>query len=131
MRHTIIFLAFFFSLLCIGQSKEWKSELLGIYVSRDNKFEKWSIVELRENGKFVYKYGLSACQGEVAGTYTFEENTIRFKNDAEFVNKMREEFSPIYPDMSLTKWKVTKKFIKPKNVIDSGCIKTNRKHYKQ
>ncbi|TPV31169.1 hypothetical protein FJ651_15395 [Paucihalobacter ruber] len=135
---SIIFLTF---LLPLGQNKT--TELSGIYYSVDNKFEKWSIMELRENGTFKYKYGLSACQGDVTGTYTVNSNRIQFKNDKEFtkeyLEKERDSLNsifpgigiPVIPDLSLTEWKIKKNSIKPISEIDCGCIIEKGKHKKR
>ncbi|WP_130285984.1 hypothetical protein [Aquimarina brevivitae] len=118
----------------------------GTYYSVENGFERWSIMELSENGIFIYKYGLSACQAEITGTYSIENNRIRFKNDKEFTKeylesereslvKLDSTFAgieiPIYPDLSLTEWKIKKNSIKPISEIDSGCITEKGKHIKR
>ena len=138
---SLIFLTFFIS---FGQIKT--DELNGIYYSVDNKFEKWSIIELQENGIFKYKYGLSACQAEITGTYSVENKKIKFKNDKEFRKKYLEAERdsliktdstfigvgiPIYPDLSLTEWKIKKNSIKPISEIDCGCIIEKGKHKKR
>jgi len=138
---SLILLTFFIS---FGQNKT--EELNGIYYSVDNKFEKWSIMELKENGVFKYKYGLSACQAEITGTYSVENNKIKFKNDQEFTKKYLEAERdsliktdstfigigiPIYPDLSLTEWKIKKSSIKPISEIDCGCIVEKGKHKKR
>lgn len=131
MNQLFLILIFCFSISCFGQSSEQKKNLLGIYNSQNNKFEKWSIIELKNEGKFIYKYCLGGCQAEITGTYVVAKNIISLKNDPEFLNNNREEFSPIYPDMSLTKWIIMRNFIRPKKIIDSGCIKEKGKHFKQ
>jgi len=138
---SLIFLTFFIS---FGQNKT--DELNGIYYSVDNKFEKWSIMELKENGVFKYKYGLSACQAEITGTYSVENNKIKFKNDQKFTKKYLEVERDsliktdstfigigiqIYPDLSLTEWKINKNSIKPISEIDCGCIVEKGKHKKR
>ena len=138
---TIFQIIFFTFLLSFGQNKT--TDLFGIYYSIDNEFEKWSIMELRENGIFKYKYGLSACQSEVTGTYSVENNRIRFKNDREFTKEYLEHERdslnsifpgigiPIIPDLSLTEWKIKKNSIKPISEIDCGCIIEKGKHKKR
>jgi len=119
------------------------TELIGTYYSVDNKFERQSIMELRGNGTFKYKYRLSACQGDITGTYTVVKNRIRFKNDREFtkeyLEKERDSLDsifpgieiPIIPDLSLTEWKIKKNSIKPISEIDCGCIIEKGKHKKR
>ena len=138
---TIFYIIFFAFLLSFGQNKT--NNLIGIYYSVDNEFEKWSIMELRENGIFKYKCGLSACQSEVTGTYSIENNRIRFKNDREFTKEYLEYERdsldsifpgigvPIIPDLSLTEWKIKKNSIKPISEIDCGCIIEKGKHKKR
>lgn len=137
----IIILAFLNS---FGQHE--KNELIGTYYSVDNKFKKWSIIELKVNGVFKYKYGLSACQAEITGTYSVENKKIRFKNDREFSKKYLESKRdsiiksdsifvgmeiPIYPDLSLTEWKIKRNSIKPISEIDTGCIIEKGNHKKK
>ena len=131
MKQLFLILIFCFSISFFGQNSEQKKDLLGVYNSQNNKFEKWSIIELKDDGKFIYKYGLSACQAEITGTYIVEKNIISFKNDSQYLNNNHEKFSPIYPDMSLTKWVIKQNFIKPKKIINSGCVKEKGKHFKQ
>ncbi|PKH51879.1 hypothetical protein CXF68_14815 [Tenacibaculum sp. Bg11-29] len=103
-------------------------------------------MELRENGIFKYKYGLSACQVEVTGIYSVENKKIKFKNDIEFTDKyLKSERDsliksdstfigigmPIYPDLILTEWKIKKNSIKPISEIDCGCIIEKEKHKKR
>ena len=38
---------------------------------------------------------------------------------------------PIYPDLSLTEWKIKKNSIKPTSEIDCGCIVEKGKHKKR
>lgn len=141
---TILSILILTFLISFGQNK--KTELNGTYYSVDNEFEKWSIMELQENGVFKYKYGLSACQAEITGTYSVENRKIRFENDREFTKKYLESerdsliksdstFNgigiPIYPDLSLTEWKIKKNSIKPISEIDCGCIIEKGKHRKR
>ena len=137
----IFFILLFAYLLPFEQNKT--TDLIGVYYSVDNEFERWSIMELRENGIFKYKYGLSACQSEVTGTYSVEKNRIRFKNDREFTKEYLEQERdsldsifpgigiPIIPDLSLTEWKIKKNAIKPISEIDCGCITEKGKHKKK
>jgi hypothetical protein len=141
---TILSILILTFLISIGQNK--KTELNGTYYSVDNEFEKWSIMELQQNGVFKYKYGLSACQAEITGTYSVINRIIRFKNDREFTEKYLESERdsliksdstfigigiPIYPDLSLTEWKIKKNSIKPISEIDCGCIIEKGKHRKR
>ncbi|WP_336129349.1 hypothetical protein [Mesoflavibacter sp. CH_XMU1422-2] len=135
---TITFLVLF------GQNT--KTELVGTYYSVDNEFERWSIIELQADGTFKYKYGLSACQAEITGTYSVANKKIRFKNDREYTKKYLQSERdsiiksdstfigigiPVYPDLSLTEWKIKKSGIKPMSEIDCGCIIENGKHKKR
>ena len=131
MKNNIKFLLLIFTISCIAQNNGQKNDLFGKFYSKNNGFEKWSIVELKKDGRFIYNYGLSACQAEITGTYIVVNKRIIFKNDLEFLNDKIDELSPFYPDMSLTKWKIKKNFIKPENVVDSGCIKDKGKHFKK
>ena len=109
-----------------------QNDLIGKYYSINNKFERWSIIELKNDGKFIYKYGLSGCQSEINGTYLITKNKIKFKNDTEFINQSikTDSLTPIYPDMSLTEWIIFKDYIKPIEEINTGCIKEKGKHRK-
>jgi hypothetical protein len=141
---TILSILILTFLISFGQNK--KTELNGTYYSVDNEFEKWSIMELQENGVFKYKYGLSACHAEITGTYSVDNRKIRFENDREFTKKYLESERdsliksdstfigigiPIYPDLSLTEWKIKKNSIKPISEIDCGCIIEKGKHRKR
>ena len=122
-----------------------KSEKIeGVYYSVDNQFEKWSIMELSDDGTFKYKYGLGGCQSEVTGKYFINNKSIRFKNDEIFTETYLEKqtdslkeidstlagITPFSPDLSLVDWEIYKNAIKPVSKIDTGCIVEKGKHIK-
>lgn len=119
--------------------------LAGKYYSVNNSFERFSIMELVANGKFVYSYALGGCQGIVEGTYIVKDGKIKFKNDYKYTQlyQQREKDSLIahdplalniglsfIPDMSLVEWKIKSNYIKPFFKIDCGCILERGKHIK-
>ncbi len=59
------------TLICVattfGQSS--RDGLVGVYKSNANSFERYSMMTLEKNNRFVYKYGLGGCQGEVKGNW--------------------------------------------------------------
>ena len=145
----ILFLIFGFSFL-----NPETDGFVGKYYSIDNKFERFSGMELTENGRFVYKYALGACQGYVEGSYTIIKHHIKFKNDykytIEYLKKERDslkivdsmlivnnpDFAKIYdlypfiPDLSLTEWIIKSNSIRPILPIDCGCVIERGKHKK-
>jgi len=121
-------------------------DISGTYHSVNNRFEKWSIMELNKNGSFKYNYGLGGCQGIITGTYRINNWLIYFVNDKEFtkeylkavndsISKIDSTFvnigTPIMPDLSLTEWKIKNNAIKPISEIDCGCIIEKGKHIKK
>ncbi|NHN25427.1 hypothetical protein FIA58_007040 [Flavobacterium jejuense] len=110
----------------------------GIYYSVDNKFEKFSIMKLFDNGTFQYSYGLSGCQGKLTGKYFIDNKRITFKNDEIFTEVYLEKqtdslakITPFYPDLSIVDWKIYKNAIKPISKINTGCIVEKGKHLKK
>lgn len=121
---TLIFLTVI-SLSVRGQ--ESSDELIGVYESMGNKFERYSILILSKDNLFIYKYGVGGCQGEIKGKWTIENKKVKLTNDREFLNHK----TIVYPDMSLTAWTVKKNGIKPDHLVDSGCVKENQLHRKK
>ncbi|MCH7415849.1 hypothetical protein MM213_20280 [Belliella sp. R4-6] len=100
--------------------------LIGVYESTQNKFERYSILILEKDKKFIYKYGVGGCQGEVKGTWTIQDKRLEFLNDQEFLNNDIIN----YPNLALTTWTIKKKGIKPDKLVNSGCVKDNKLHVK-
>jgi hypothetical protein len=132
-RSTIIL--FLYSGLLFSQT----IELPGTYSSVNNKFERWSIMKLNNDGTFSYNYGVGGCQATVTGTYKVDNTKIEFKNDSEFLSKSDEEQFIIdslmiaiptyyYPNLGLSHWRIGKDFIKPLSSIDTGCLEESGKH---
>lgn len=108
-----------------------KNNLIGKYYSVNNKFEKWSDMELLENDRFEYSFGLIGCQAKITGTYKVNKNRIAFKNDKEYINNSNvSEFEAVYPDLSLCEWKIKSNSIKPISKIDNGCFEEKSLHIK-
>jgi hypothetical protein len=61
--------------------------LIGTYYSINNEFERWSIMDLTSDGKFIYSYGIGGCQAQVTGVYKIRNNKLIFKNDPEFTKQ--------------------------------------------
>jgi hypothetical protein len=101
--------------------------LIGVYESKGNKFERYSILILNKDNVFIYKYGVGGCQGEIKGKWTIENKKVKLTNDQEFLN----HGTIVYPDMSLTTWTVKKIGVKPDKLVDSGCVKESQLHIKK
>lgn len=108
-----------------GQSS--RGGLVGVYKSNANSFERYSIMTLETNNRFVYKYGLGGCQGEVKGTWKVVDKKIVFENDAAFLNDSIIH----YPNLGLATWTVKTIGIKPEQAIDAGCVKDDNLHLKE
>lgn len=108
-----------------GQSS--RGGLMGIYKSNGNSFERYSIMTLETNNRFVYKYGLGGCQGEVKGSWKNVDKKITFENDPLFLNDTIVQ----YPNLGLTTWAVKTIGIKPEQAVDSGCLKEDNVHLKE
>ena len=93
---------------------------------------------------FIYSYGIGGCQGEVTGTWTINNERIKFKNDDEFktdsigyVNLVVNDTltlkisKPFYPDLSITDWKIKSKSLIPIGIVDSGCLTERGRHRKK
>lgn len=93
-------------------------DLNGIYHSVNNKFERASVLILKSDSTFIYKYAVGGCQAEITGRWNQKEKMIEMTNDPEFFNSD----SIIYPDMSRENWMIKKKGLKPTGPIDSGCL---------
>ncbi|MEP1033619.1 hypothetical protein [Ekhidna sp.] len=115
------------------------NEVAGTFSSVNNKFERWSVMTLDQNGTFIYSYGVGGCQAKVTGTFSVDNSMLKFVNDSEFASKVNTEDmttdsltynigTPLYPDLSLVDWKIGKNFIKPLNSVDSGCLVESGKH---
>ncbi|MGF1638992.1 MAG: hypothetical protein ACFCUU_18090 [Cyclobacteriaceae bacterium] len=125
MKQLILILLTIISLHVHGQSSS--EGLVGIYESVGNKFERHSILILKKDSVFIYKYGVGGCQGEIKGNWIIENNKVRFTNDQEFLNHQ----TIFYPNLSLATWTVKKNAVKPDSLVDSGCIKENQIHLKK
>jgi hypothetical protein len=101
--------------------------LIGIYKSNGNQFERYSIMMLEPNNRFVYKYALSGCQGEVKGNWKIVDKKIKFDNDPSYLNDSIIH----YPNLGLTTWTINRMGIKPEQIVDSGCMKEDNMHFKK
>jgi hypothetical protein len=121
----LAFILIFFTTTTFGQSRH--DGLLGTYESIDNGFERYSIVALNQDNRFIYRSGLGGCQVEVTGTWTIENKKLKFTNDKEFLvnNTIR------YPNLGLTTWTIKKLGIKPDKIVDSGCVKDDKLHLRK
>lgn len=122
----IVFLLTCFSQGLIGQWSPHANELAGVYQSKKDKFERYSIITLKDNGQFTYEYGLGGCQGKVKGSWKVVGREVQFKNDSEF----SKNSTIVYPDMSKTNWRATKIGIKPIAPVNSGCLEVAGTHLK-
>ena len=82
---------------------------------------------LETNNRFVYKYGLGGCQGEVKGNWKLIDKKIVFENDAAFLNDSIIH----YPNLGLTTWTVKTIGIRPEQAIDAGCLTDDNVHLKE
>ena len=110
---------------CLGQDST--DELIGVYESTSNKFERYSVLVLEKDNRFIYKYGVGACQGEVKGKWTIEDKRLKFTNDNEFLDNE----TIVYPNLGLSTWTVKKIGVKPEKAVDSGCAKDGELHLKR
>ena len=143
MKYFLIIFSFLlFSIELFCQTKDYN--VIGIYKSEKNNFEKWSIMNLKSDYNFIYEYGIGGCQGIITGKWRIENKRIKFINDNQFINnennKPNEEnkesseidnLTPYYPDLSLIDWKFNGKIIKPISPIDCGCLIVKEKHKKK
>lgn len=144
MKHFLTIILFFFlSTESICQTTD--SNLIGVYKSKKNGFEKWSVMTLKPDNTFIYEYGLGGCQGKITGKWFNEKNILKFINDNQFLENQTENLTeikdkesknieywrPIYPDLSLTNWKFIGKTIKPLRPIDCGCFNVKERHRKK
>lgn len=117
------------TLFCVattfGQSN--RRGLVGVYKSNGNSFERYSVMTLETNNRFVYKYGLGGCQGEVKGNWSVVDKKIVFENDAAFLNDSITH----YPNLGLTTWTVKTIGIRPEQAVDAGCLKDDNLHIKE
>lgn len=118
----LTFILLFFTTTTFGQGGH--DGLLGTYESTDNAFERYSIVILDKEYRFIYKSGLGGCQVEVTGTWTIENKKLKFTNDKEFLDNDIIH----YPNLGLTTWTIKKLGIKPDKIVDSGCVKDDKLH---
>jgi len=123
MTRLTFILIFFAALTARGQQRH--DGLIGAYQAKGG-FEKYSILVLKADKSFTYEYGLGGCQGEVEGTWIVKKNKLILTNDNEFLGK---EIA-VHPDMSLTSWTIKKKALKPDGMVDCGCVKETRKHFR-
>jgi hypothetical protein len=122
-----MFLIFLLMGLCGLANAQISSPLVGTFTSEGNKFERTSVMILFPNNRFKYKYAIGACQGEVTGTFMVDKNTLTFENDSLFLNNK----NIVYPNLALSRWKVTRIGIKPEREVDSGCLKEVSMHLKE
>ena len=106
---------------------ESKKELAGTYSI--GEFEFWSIMTLKGNNEFEYKYGVGGCQATVNGKWTEENGMVKLTSDAEFLQQADAgSMVPLYPIFDNTLWKVKANGLKPVKEIDTGCFKTKKLH---
>ncbi|WOK07741.1 hypothetical protein RT717_03770 [Imperialibacter roseus] len=127
------------ALLGTGPAWAQTTDVAGTYYSGNNGFENWSIVQLSADGTFTYSYGVGGCQGIVKGSFMVVGSRISFTNDKEYLSGQSNQptssdsltvfvGTPVYPDLSLTDWRIGKRFIKPLDTVDAGCIRESSKH---
>jgi hypothetical protein len=124
IRLTII-ITLIWTVTSYGQSS--RGGLIGVYKSNENSFERYSIMTLETNNRFIYKYRLGGCQGEVRGKWKIVDKKIAFENDPSFLNDSIIH----YPNLGLTTWTVKTIGIKPEGPVDSGCMKEDNLHLKE
>lgn len=141
---SILFILFLIQVnIAIAQNN---NSIIGTYYSVNNEFERWSIMKLSSDGKFIYSYGVGGCQANVTGVYKIRNNKLIFKNDPEFTKQHLDSINqeivindsttinlpqPVYPDLSLVEWDVKKRYIKPTKPLDCGCLIESGKHKKE
>ena len=122
---------------------------MGKYYFVDKEEKKTSIIELKNDGKFIYSFSSNDwCNGEVEGTYQVTKDKIKFKNDYEYTKESQDKFLdslitnykdtvsvdialPPIVDMSETEWKIEGKSITPLSNINCGCFTHKSKHIKK
>lgn len=143
MKHFLTIISLFL-LLTESFCQTSDNNLIGVYKSEKNGFEKWSVMTLKPDYTFIYGYGLGGCQGRITGKWTNEKNILKFINDNEFLEKKTENskeieneetenlknLRPVYPDLSRINWKSNGKTIRPLKPIDCGCFIMKEKHRK-
>jgi hypothetical protein len=117
------------TLICVAISfgQTSRGGLVGVYKSNGNSFERYSIMTLETNNRFVYKYGLGGCQEEVKGNWKVVDKKVVFENDAVFL----DDSIIHYPNLGLTTWTVKTIGIKPEQSVDAGCLKDDNLHLKE
>ena len=101
--------------------------VVGVYSI--SKFEFLSELEIKPNGRFDYNYTVGGCQSAVTGDWRQDGKFIILNGDSEFENTAKE-LSPIYPQFQNFKWKIKARGLKPTEVLDTGCFKTEKIHLK-
>lgn len=111
---------------CITSRKKIdRAELVGVYVSKKNKFEKWSILGLNENHIFNYKYGLGGCQDKIEGIWDYHYKTV--------ILSLHPKYDTVFyhvPNLDQSEWKITNRGLWPTKKIDNGCFIEEGKHLK-
>lgn len=104
-----------------------KNGLAGTYAI--GEFELWSILTLKSDKKFEYKYAVGGCQATITGKWTEENGMLKLTSDLEFSNKATSDaMAPSYPVLDNILWKVKADGLKPIKEIDTGCFKTKKLH---
>lgn len=117
--------------MTFGSLNAWAQEsndrLIGVYESIANKFDRQSVLILDKDSRFIYKYGVGGCRGEVTGNWKIENKRLALTNDNEFLGNDTIN----YPDLGLSSWTVKRNGLKPDKIVDSGCLKDNKLHRKK
>lgn len=125
-----VYLSFFvltFSLSAFTFQGDDKKEVTGTYGI--GAFELLSVLTLKENNEFEYKYAVGGCQAVVTGTWTDKNGIVKLTSDTEFLPKAETDpMAPAYPIFDNTRWKVRTKGLQPVEEIDTGCFKTRKLH---
>ena len=140
----LLFLVLYISSCSISQGQIDTNKIIGEYRSTLNRFERWSIMIIKEKNRFEYSYLLGGCQAVVTGNWSIKDSFLNFKNDSEFLINPNDStligqasdtlsfyiHNPYYPDLSKINWRIGKNWIRPSKKIETGCFFEKGKHKK-
>ncbi|MBC7921719.1 MAG: hypothetical protein H7Z75_11610 [Ferruginibacter sp.] len=128
--NSILLAPLIFSLLAIPAFVPHRNPepMEGEYVL--TRFEFSSILYLKENNRFKYKYSLGGCQGSIEGQWSKEENGLKLTSEKQTQLDESDNLNPFYPLFRGHYWRVEKRGIKPEKKVDTGCFQTRGIHKK-
>ena len=141
MKKIVVFILLNCVIACGVNSKK----IVGKYYTA--KPDIISIVELRDNGKFIYTFERdSFCSGKIEGNYKIENKKIKFVNDYEYSEAYQQkiidslnlnsndtvsyDIAFLEFEMGLVDWKLKSNYIQPEKIIEMSCFTIEGKHNK-